>query len=124
MEPFSPGVIILLGSGETLPSSGKAHEFVAQRLPADPQIAILETPAGFELNSGRVAGKIKDFLEVRLTNYNPQIFQVPARKKGTDFSPDDREIVSSLYQADEILLRLRIKGETAPSLLLLLLPGQ
>jgi len=104
MEPFLPGVIILLGSGETLPSSGKAHEFVARRLPQDPQIAILETPAGFELNAERVAGKIKDFLEIRLANYSPQIFQIPARKKESDYSPDDPEIVSPLYQADEILL--------------------
>ncbi len=104
MEPFTPGVIILLGSGETLPSSGKAHEYAARRMPPDPQIAILETPAGFELNADRVAGKIKDFLEVRLTNYNPHIFQVPARKKDTEFSPDDPEIVTPLYQADEILL--------------------
>jgi hypothetical protein len=104
MEPFSPGVIVLLGSGETLPSSGKAHEFAARRLPSDPLIAIMETPAGFELNSDQVAGKIKDFLQVRLANYSPEIIQIPARKKGSSFSPDDSEIVSPLYQADEILL--------------------
>ncbi|MBN2045261.1 MAG: hypothetical protein JW757_09595 [Anaerolineales bacterium] len=104
MNPFTPGIIVLLGSGETLASSGKAHEFAARRLPQNPMIAILETPAGFELNSDLVAGKIKDFLAVRLTNYSPEIIQVPARKKDTHLSPDAPEIVAPLYLADEILL--------------------
>lgn len=98
------GLIALLGSGETLPSSGKTHEYIAKNLRENPRIAILETPAGFELNSDRVAGKIKDFLEVRLQNYNPQIFQIPARKKGTEHSPDSMELVKPLLQANEILL--------------------
>lgn len=104
MKKMKPGKIVLLGSGETLPSSGKAHEYAARQLPNPPTIAILETPAGFELNAGQVAGKISEFLEVRLTNYNPRIIQIPARKKGTDLSPDDPELVAPLYDADEILL--------------------
>jgi hypothetical protein len=104
MTDQTPGVIVLLGSGETLPSSGKAHEFAARRLPHDPTIAILETPAGFELNAGQVAGKITEFLHTRLTNYNPNIIQIPARKRGTDLSPDDPDLVAPLLEADEILL--------------------
>lgn len=67
------GLICILGSGETLASSGKTHEYVAQRLPDEPNIVILETPAGFEPNSADVATKIKTFLERRLQNYKPQI---------------------------------------------------
>ena len=104
MYTSSIGLIALLGSGETLPSSGKTHEFIAKNLPKKPRIAILETPAGFELNAERVAGKIKEFLDVRLQNYNPEIFQIPARKKGTPNSPDSLEIVEPLLKADEILL--------------------
>ena len=55
MSAVIPGPIALLGSGETLPSSGKTHEFVARRLPDKPRIVILETPAGFEPNSDFVA---------------------------------------------------------------------
>ncbi len=99
-----PGLVVLLGSGETLPSSGKTHEYLAKNLPAKPKIAILETPAGFELNSEGVAGKIKEFLDIRLQNYTPEIFLVPARKRGTAFSPDDAGIVAPLLRADEILL--------------------
>ena len=64
----SPGLVVLLGSGETLPFSGKIHEFVAQRLPKHGNVAILETPAGFEPNCDQVAGKIKSYLEQRLQN--------------------------------------------------------
>jgi hypothetical protein len=95
---------MLLGSGETLPSSGKTHEYAAQRLPEKPRIVILETPAGFEPNSAIVAEKIKIFLERRLQNYKPVIEVVAARKKGTLFSPDNPEVVAPILKADEILL--------------------
>lgn len=100
----SPGLIVLLGSGETQPSSGKTHDYLAQQLPKNPRIAILETPAGFELNSDKVALRIKDFLSTRLMNYNPEISVIPARKRGTPFSPDNSEIVEALLSVDEILL--------------------
>ncbi len=98
------GLICILGSGETLASSGKTHEYVAQRLPENPKIVILETPAGFEPNSADVAAKIKTFLERRLQNYAPQIDVLPARKKKTPFSPNNHEIVAPILVADEILL--------------------
>ncbi|MCA9962571.1 MAG: hypothetical protein KC443_26235 [Anaerolineales bacterium] len=104
MKAEIPGLVVLLGSGETLPSSGKIHEYVARQLPQKPHIVILETPAGFEPNSDRVAGKIKEFLERRLQNYKPDISVLPARKRGTPFSPDNADIVSPILTADEILL--------------------
>ena len=104
MDEFFPGLVALLGSGETLPSSGSTHEYIAKSLPDYPNIVILETPAGFELNADRVAGKIGEYLEVRLQNYAPNIIQVAARKKGTEYSPDNFKIIEPLLDADEILL--------------------
>lgn len=104
MSTIEPGIVVLLGSGETLPSSGKTHDYVAQRLPDKPRIVILETPAGFEPNSDAVAGKIKTFLARRLQNYKPVIDVLPARRRGTPFSPDNPEVVAPILQADEILL--------------------
>lgn len=104
MTRKAPGLVVLLGSGETLPSSGKIHEYVAQHLPPNPRIVILETPAGFEPNSDRVAGKIKEFLDRRLQNYKPITTVLPARKRGTSYSPDNAEIVTPILTADEILL--------------------
>ncbi len=104
MTAITAGPVVLLGSGETLPSSGKIHEFAAQRLVHKPHIVILETPAGFEPNSDLVANKIKEFLTRRLQNYHPTIEVLPARKRGTPFSPHNPEIVSPILKADEILL--------------------
>ena len=94
----------MLGSGETLPSSGKAHEYIAKACPDQPHIAILETPAGFEPNSAAVAGKIKEFLDRRLQNYKAKIDVLPARKRGTPFSPDNLDVLTPLLTADEVLM--------------------
>jgi len=73
-----------------------------RRLAAPPRVAILETPAGFELNSPLVAGRVADFLRRRLQNYQPEITLVPARKRNTPFSPDDPALLQPLLQADLI----------------------
>jgi len=51
----TPGPIALFGSGETSPSGQRIFEFLFKTLPASPLVRILETPAGFELNSEKVA---------------------------------------------------------------------
>ncbi len=99
-----PGSLILFGSGEALPSAGKIHEAVARELQTTPHIALLETPAGFELNSDRVVGRIADFLRRRLQNYAPQIEVIPARRRGTPYSPDAPQIVAPLLKANWIFL--------------------
>lgn len=104
MKSKTPGLVVLLGSGETMPTSGKTHEYVAQRLPTSGRVTILETPSGFEPNSDLVTGKIKTFLEKRLQNYDLDVQLLPARKKGTDLSPDNPDIVAPMFEADEILL--------------------
>ena len=101
---ISPGHVVMLGSGETLPSSGKAHEYIAQASGEKPHIAILETPAGFEPNSATVAGKIKEFLDRRLQNYKATIEVLPARKRGTPLSPDNLDVLAPMLTADCVLM--------------------
>lgn len=103
-KTFSPGPIVLMGSGETSPSSGAAFEEVAKCYPKPLRIAILETPAGFELNSPKVAGRVGEFLQNRLQNYHPYIDIIPARRKGTEFSPDNETILEPLYSANMIFM--------------------
>ncbi len=98
------GQIAFLGSGETSLAGGRIFETLARDLPQPLKIAILETPAGFELNSGQVAGRVAEFMETRLQNYKPQIDVISARKRGTDFSPDDPEILKPLLSADMIFM--------------------
>jgi cyanophycinase-like exopeptidase len=98
------GNIAFLGSGETSLAGGRIFEQLARQISAPLRITILETPAGFELNSGQVAGKVADFLKTRLGNYKPQVDVIPARKKGTAFSPDDPEILAPLLHANLIFM--------------------
>lgn len=60
------GPIALLGSGETSLAGGRIFEILARRLPRPLHAVVLEMPAGFELNSAQVAGRVADFLRVRL----------------------------------------------------------
>ncbi len=98
------GKIAFLGSGETSLAGGRIFERLVKNLSHPPQIAILETTAGFELNSDIVAQKVGDYLQTRLQNYNPQIHIVPARKRGTEFSPDNPDILAPLRTADLIFM--------------------
>ena len=51
-----------------------------------------------------VAGRVADFLANRLQNYRPQVDVIPARKKGSNFSPDDPEILAPLLHANFIFM--------------------
>jgi cyanophycinase-like exopeptidase len=95
----------LFGSGETSPSGRKIFDHVLRRLGLQsPRLALLETPAGFELNSAQVIERVAEFIRHRLQNYNPQVSIVPARARGALFSPDNPDIVSPLLQADVIFM--------------------
>ena len=105
-EGHAPGRIALLGSGETSLAGGRVFEALARArsVPTPLRVAVLETPAGFELNSDRVAGRVADFLTVRLGNYRPQVSVVAARERGTPLSPDDPKITAPLLQADLLFM--------------------
>lgn len=106
------GQIAFLGSGETSLAGGRIFESLA-RLIADSstharqpslRIAVMETAAGFELNSFQVAGRVSEFLRTRLQNYKPTIDIIPARRLGTEFSPDNPEILKPLLSANMIFM--------------------
>ncbi len=98
------GPIAFLGSGETSLAGGRIFESLAKQIPAPLRIAIMETPAGFELNSAQVAGRVADFLKTRLQNYKPEIDVIPARKKYSAYSPNDPEILAPLLSANFIFM--------------------
>ncbi len=102
MPELRPGRVALLGSGETSLSGGRVFEALANHFTGLPRVAVLETPAGFELNSAQVAGRVADFLRQRLQNYQPDVVVVPARKRRTTFSPDDPALTRPLLDANLI----------------------
>jgi hypothetical protein len=108
-----PGPVVFFGSGETSPSGQRIFDHFFNRYLSGiedagptppPGIAVLETPAGFELNSPQVAGRVAEFLEHHLQNYDPRVSVIPARKRGTAFSPDSFEVVDPLLYSDMIFL--------------------
>src|SRR5512145_3376634 len=64
----------------------------------------METPAGFELNSAQVVGKVGEFMKTRLQNYKPVVDVVPAGKEDSAFSPDDPAISKPLLYANMIFM--------------------
>lgn len=119
-KDFIPGAIALFGSGETTPSGRKIFESLFKIVaieklmrsslkgledsPKPMNVALLETPAGFELNSAQVVKRISDFISHHLQNYHPKTHIIPARKRGTPYSPDDPQIVAPLLEADVIFM--------------------
>ncbi|HET9911917.1 MAG TPA: hypothetical protein VFQ13_08515 [Anaerolineales bacterium] len=101
---MSLGQIAFLGSGETSLAGGRIFETLARNINSPLRIALMETPAGFELNSAQVVGRVGDFMKTRLQNYRPVVDVIPARKKGSAFSPDDPEIIKPLLYANMIFM--------------------
>jgi cyanophycinase-like exopeptidase len=102
--PDQFGQLVIFGSGETSASGRKVFDEIFQRLPSPIRVAIVETPAGFEPNSEVVAGRIADFLRQGLQNFALEITIVPARKRGTPYSPDDPALADAVLGADCIVL--------------------
>ena len=98
------GRIAFLGSGETSLAGGRIFESLARDINEPLRIALMETPAGFELNSAQVVGRVGDFMKTRLQNYKPVVDLIPARKKDSAFSPDDPEIIRPLLHANLIFM--------------------
>jgi cyanophycinase-like exopeptidase len=99
-----PGIIVLLSSGETSASGQRIYEWLFRRLSLPIRMAVLETPAGFQPNTALVAEKVADFVRHHLQNYRPQVTVIPARRRGTSFSPDAPDIVAPLLEADVIFM--------------------
>ena len=99
-----PGLVVLFGSGETSASGRRVFHRLFSSLTRPIRFAILETPAGFELNSAWVARQVADFLEKRLQNFAPEITIVPARKRNTELSPDNPDVIAPLLSSNVIYM--------------------
>jgi hypothetical protein len=98
-----PGPITVFGSGETATEAQRVHDRLMRRMTGPIRAVVLETPAGFEPNSGAVAGRLADFIRDHLPNYRPSVEVVPARRRGSPYSPDDPEIARPVFAANYIL---------------------
>ncbi|MCS7350057.1 MAG: cysteinyl-tRNA synthetase [Anaerolineae bacterium] len=103
-EASRPGKIVLFGSGEIASAGRRGHAAAMADFEPPVKVAVLETPAGFELNSARVAGRVAEFIRERLMEFRPRVLVIPARKRGTSLSPDDPYLVAPLLEADYIFM--------------------
>ena len=99
-----PGPIVLFGSGEASPIARRVHAAALGQVTPPIRACVLETPAGFEPNSPRVAGRLADFLRHRLSPFDVQVEVVPARKRGTPLSPDEPDVIAPLLKANYLVL--------------------
>lgn len=99
-----PGTISFIGSGETSNTGGEVFEAVARGLSRAPRVGIMETPAGFEINSQWVAERVANYVRTRLGNYRARVELVRARKRGTPLSPDSPEVIAPLLESNLIFM--------------------
>ena len=102
MQP--PGLITLMGSGETAPGGRVLYETAFERLPRPVKVAIMETPAGFELNSSYVANRVSEFIQHRLQNYSPEVTVIPARRRDSELGTNNPDVLRPLLDADCIFM--------------------
>jgi hypothetical protein len=103
-EPVRPGAIVLFGSGETAAVGREALRWLRASGREPRSVAVLETPAGFELNAEAVAGRWARFLQRQPELRGAELEQVPARRRGTPLTPDDPIIARPILGADLVVL--------------------
>jgi hypothetical protein len=101
---MNPGKVTFLSSGETSPTGGLIFRKLAGSFPRGFRIVLLETPAGFELNSDKVAGRVADAIALRAGDLSPRIDVIPARRKGSPFGTDSSEILQPIPVADWVYM--------------------
>ncbi|MFN8465346.1 MAG: hypothetical protein U0X20_07340 [Caldilineaceae bacterium] len=67
-------------------------------------MAILETPAGFEPNSGRVAEQVAHFVEKRLQDFAPAITVIPAPARRKAATVPTTGLATQLHDANVIFM--------------------
>ncbi len=100
----SPGKIVLMGSGETAPNMQAVYTQLFSEIGAPVRMAIVETPAGFEPNAAAVAGQVAAYVERRLQNFRPLVWQIPARTRSHPNSTDDPQLAAGLHDANVIFM--------------------
>lgn len=97
-----PGAIVLFGSGETASVGRDALRWLRDSGRALRSVAVVETPAGFELNADAVARRWTDFLARQAEAEGAAIEQLPLRRRGTEWSPERADLARPLLGADLI----------------------
>jgi hypothetical protein len=102
--PVWPGAVVLFGSGETAAVGREALRWLRSSGRQPRSVVVLETPAGFEVNAEAVAARWARSLRHQSELRGAEVEQVPARRRGTPFTPDDPIIARPVLGADLVVL--------------------
>jgi len=99
-----PGRVVMFGSGEISSTAQPVYDELLAGLARPAQIAVLETPAGFQPNSREVAEEVARYLREHVPQHAPRVAVLPARRRGTADSPDNAALLGPLFMADVMFL--------------------
>lgn len=103
-EASGPGKVLLLSSGETSAPGRRMHKHVLGSLGMPAKVTVLETPAGFELNSAQVAGRVADFMRHSLQDSVHEVHVIPARHRDGPLSTNDPRLLAPVLDATYLFL--------------------
>ncbi len=98
----TPGLVGIFGSGEMSPTGRQIHEYLIKDRKTPINIALLETPAGYEVNPHHWYKKLEAMLLIGLQNYKPTISRIEALRLDCPGGTNDPDAVKSLMFADYI----------------------
>src|SRR6185437_12378442 len=75
-----PGTVALLGSGEATAAGRRVLDALLRHVDEPRTIAVLDSPAGYQPNHDRVAGKVADFISEKLAEHRPKPRVVETRQ--------------------------------------------
>jgi hypothetical protein len=99
--PQKPGLLAIFGSGEVSSTGQKIHEYLVKQFIQPINIALLETPTGFEDNPHIWYIKMGEYLTTCLYNHHPQISRIAAltnsENSGTNYASILKPLASAHY---------------------------
>ncbi len=113
----TPGMVAILGSGETTATGRRVLADLLPQLDEPRTIAVLDSPAGFQPNRERVAGKVADFITDKLAEYRPRP-RVVATRQAAQATPEGAASVAAITSA-----RCVVAGPGSPTYMIRELRG-
>lgn len=101
MVAEGPGAIVLIGSAEAAGAGRAAARWLAAAGRTPRAVSVLETPAGFELNSEAVAARWTSAIRTQPEMRGAEVTQLPLRDRG---ATDDADLAAPILGADLIAL--------------------
>lgn len=99
MPHSKQGTVVLMGSGEMMPSMVETHKYAMSLIDVPLKAVFIDTPAGFQLNADLLGEKAIEFFRDRLNTP----LEVVSFKSAADASAEQKkQVVTQLYEASYV----------------------